>query len=283
VGRFIAVAIWLVVLGRAEASAATTRPCNAPCLQSARAEFRTCSTAATGSFKDGIDGCLERDHACVDACRSQRQDCRDDTGTGAALLGCDAQTQEAKDRCRSKFARGSMKLEHCIDRAQLAGFECQRAVRRTFRRSLRQCRRAFDPCARACGPGEPPLGSEPCKDEKRQTLQSALADCKTTFVTTSRACANRNGACIQDCATARQTCTAPTQATLAAALAACRTEEAAAVVACQATAGPGLQDCVTAAQADAFTCRDTAVAASGSGFAACTEQYLGCVAACPPS
>ena len=280
----LALAAWaLLALGGAPALAATTPLCNAPCLETARQENRACIAAAKERFLDGIDGCVERDHTCVNACRSRRQECREDTGPRAELLGCDSQTQQAKDRCRSKFTTGSRKLERCIDRAQLASFECRRTVRRAFRRPLRECRREFDPCAQLCGPGMPPLGSKLCRAEERQARRASVADCKTTFVATSRACAQRDGACIQACADTRQTCAAPTQATLDAALAACRTAEAAAVAACESTGGADLEQCITMAQADAFTCRDNAVEASGPGFAACTEQHLGCVAACPPA
>jgi hypothetical protein len=281
--RSIALAAWALAIAGAPAVTAAARLCNAPCLQTARAERRTCEAQAGASFLEGIDGCLERDHTCVNACRSQRQECREDTGADAELLGCVDQTQQAKDQCRSKFATGSKKLESCIDQAQLAGFQCRKAVRQTFRRQLRECRRAFDPCARACGPGVPPLGSRACKAEERQTLEASRAECNTTFLATSRACVNRDGACIQDCAATRQACNAPTQATLDAARAACRTQEAAAIAACQAAGGSGLQQCITTAQSDAFTCRDTAVDAATPGFAACTQQHLGCVAACPPA
>jgi len=281
--RSVALAGCVVVLGGAPAISGAARLCNAPCLQTARAERRSCEAQAGASFLDGIDGCLERDHTCVNACRSQRQECREDTGADAQLLGCVDKTQQAKDQCRSKFATGSNKLESCIDQAQLAGFQCRKTVRRTFRGPLRACRRAFDPCAQACGPGTPPLGSRVCKAEERRTLEAARAECKTTFVATSRACVNRDGACIQDCAATRQACNAPTQATLDAARAACRTQEVAAIAACQAAGGSGLEQCITTAQSDAFTCRDTAVDAAKPGFAACTQQHLGCVAACPPS
>ena len=62
-----------------------------------------------------------------------------------------------------------------------------------------------------------------------------------------------------------------------------RAQEVAAIAACQAAGGSGLEQCITTAQSDAFTCRDTAVDAAKPGFAACTQQHLGCVAACPPS
>ena len=282
--RSLACAAWaLLVVGAASSFAAMPPPCNAPCLENARGENRDCIAAAQESFRDGIDGCLERDHTCVNACRSLRQECREDTGRDAELLGCDLEAEQAKGRCRSEFPIGSRKRERCIDRAQLAAIDCRRTVRRSFRQELRQCQHGFDPCVETCGPGTPPDGSESCKDEERQALQAALADCKTTFVATSRACANRDGACIQDCADTRQTCASPIQATLDAALTACRTAETAAVAACQAAGGPDLEQCITTAQSDAFTCRDAAVDASVPGFAACTEQFLGCVAACPPA
>ena len=262
------------------------RPCSDPCFQAARGGRSECTSSANGVFLDAVDGCLERDHLCVDACRSLRQDCRDSTGTGAALVACGAELAARKEGCRQRFPIGSERRENCIDRAQLADFHCRRDVRRSFRRALADCRQAFDQCAEACGPGAPPGGAATCRAEGKAALQSHLADCRRTFRVTARACFNKDVTCVQDCADARTACGAPTQTTLDAALAACRMQEGAALAACQA-GNPGgsaaLDQCVTTARASAFTCRDAALQASAPGFAACAQQYVGCVRACPPA
>src|SRR5262245_29210029 len=122
--RLVTRSVLLVLIGL-PASAATPPPCNAPCLENARAESRACIAAAEEGFRVGIDGCLERDHTCVDACRELREGCREDTGRDAELLRCDLETEQAKDRCRSEFPIGSRGRERCIDRAQLDGIQCR--------------------------------------------------------------------------------------------------------------------------------------------------------------
>jgi hypothetical protein len=62
------------------------------------------------------------------------------------------------------------------------------------------------------------------------------------------------------------------------------TQESTELAACQAAnpgGGAALDDCVAAAQASAATCRGAALEASAPGFAACVEQYVGCVRGCP--
>ena len=49
--------------------------CTDPCLQQARADYRECNSSATGAFQESLDGCLERDHTCVDSCRWTRREC----------------------------------------------------------------------------------------------------------------------------------------------------------------------------------------------------------------
>ena len=95
----------------ATAPAATTRACSDPCLRAARGDFTACASSANGVFLDALDGCLERDHTCVDACRQQRQGCRGETGAGAGLAACDAEEDAAKQRCRDRFSIASKRLE----------------------------------------------------------------------------------------------------------------------------------------------------------------------------
>jgi hypothetical protein len=271
------------VAGLASA-ASTTRLCSDPCFQSAKAEFRACSSSATGAFHDALDGCLERDHECVQACRTRRQDCRDATGVGAGLVACRADLAARTAHCRNKFRLGSKQREDCIDRAQVDNFHCQNDVRRHFRRALLECHRGFGQCTDGCGPGGPPGGSKECRDAGRSAFEMVVADCHLTFQVTANACFNKDVTCVQSCADARDVCTAPTQAALESALAACLMQEVAALSACRA-ANPGggtpLDQCITAAQAAAATCRDDALDAAAPGFAACVPPYVSCVHGCP--
>src|SRR5262249_47313531 len=137
----------------AEPAPADDRLCSDPCFQAARADRRECTGSATGVFLDAVDGCLERDHVCVEACRSLGQDCRDSTGTGAALLACSAELVQRRQRCRDRHPIGSERGENCIDRAELAHVRCRREARWNFREALADCGRAFDDCTASCGPG----------------------------------------------------------------------------------------------------------------------------------
>lgn len=273
-----------LLVGATGALAAPTRPCSDPCVQAAKGGFVECKSSAQSTFHDAFDACIERDRVCVDACQSLRQDCRDATGLAAALLACDAETEAAKEECRSRRPVGSKLRERCIDRAHVRGFRCRRERRHDVRDARRDCRRAFPDCVDGCGVGGPPEGVAACRDEARAVLDAALASCVQNFRATAQGCLDRDITCVQDCADARQLCAAPTQSTLDAALTLCRMEEAAALAACAAAnpdGGAGLQDCTTGARASAFNCREAAIDAAGPGLAACAEDYVRCVASCP--
>jgi hypothetical protein len=266
------------------ASAATSRPCSDPCIQAAIVDFRECTLAAKGTFQDALDGCLARDRTCVDACRSQREDCRDGTGAAAGFAECALALDAEKERCRRTFPLGSKRREDCIDRAEVEAFRCRKGVRARTLRSLADCHRAFDQCAGGCLPGEPAGGTESCRAEAKAASKAALASCRQDLRVTASACVDRDVTCIQDCADARTLCSAPTQSALEAAVAACIAQERADLAACQAASpggGPALQQCVETAQANGFTCRNDALDAAAPGFAACAAQYVPCVRACP--
>ncbi|MGH7893920.1 MAG: hypothetical protein ACREQL_04580 [Candidatus Binatia bacterium] len=272
-----------VVFQMAVGTAATTRQCTDPCLQSARAEAKDCTSSASGAFQTALDGCLERDHECVDACRWNRQECRDATGIGGDLAACQLELAAAKADC-DRFPRGSKARIRCIDQAQIAGFQCRRRALRRVRREFRSCEAQFKQCADACEPGGPSGGVSACRSEAKAAFQSVVAGCRAAYQATASACIDKDLTCTQDCIDARETCNAPTQTTLDAALATCTAQEQTAVSACVAANPAGssaLQDCITTAQANAFTCRDAALEAAGPGFAACAGAYLSCVHGCP--
>ncbi len=274
-----------VALVASVAGAATTRQCQDSCLVSARAEAKDCASSASGAFVTAFDGCIAREHMCVDACREQRQECRDDTDLGTMLAQCQADLDAARAQCDATFRPGSKRWIVCVDRARIDGFECRRQARRTNRRQLLDCDKAFKSCVDACLPGQPPDGVGQCRSEARSAFKSTVADCRQIYQVTASACIDRDLTCTQSCIDARSVCSQPTQAALNAALAACASTLTAAVSTCVATnpsGSPALQQCITTAQANAFTCRDDAIAASMPGYAACGKAYIVCVHACPP-
>jgi hypothetical protein len=255
----------------------------------AQVGFHECASSASGAFQDTLDSCLARDHECVQACRWQRQSCRDDTGLGTERAACAMQRVADTARCRERFAlaprKARMRRAACIDHAQSKELHCRREARRRLRRGLAGCDRAFHHCAGACGPGEPPDGTRACREQGTAAFRAVVADCTLTFHVTANACLNKDGICVQECSDARGACTAPTEATLATALAACTAQEEMSVAACQAANPAGsspFQQCVTAAQATAAGCRDAALAAAAPGVATCVPPYVTCVHACPP-
>src|SRR5262249_40110980 len=156
-------------------------------------------------------------------------------------------TTAAKARCRIKFPPGSHRQELCIDRAQIAGFECRRDVFGQFRHALKDCLSAFGQCTGACLPGGPVGGIETCQADARAVLQADLATCKSVYVATASGCINRDVSCVQGCGDAREACNAPTNSTLLAASMACTATEKSAAAACAASNPAGsaaLQQCL---------------------------------------
>jgi hypothetical protein len=264
--------------------AATTRQCSDPCLSSARAERKDCITSASGVFLDAVTGCIERDHQCVDACRTKRQDCRNATSLGADLARCDLERDAATLQCRASFPLAPRRLAICVGRAQVAGFRCRLAASRALRAELKDCRSGFSACADACGPGGPPDGADTCRAEGKTALRDALGECKVAHRATASACIDKDLGCVQDCAQTREGCRGVAKADLDDAIAACTATRNTAVAACEAAnpgGGASLQACVDAALAAAFDCRDAAVEASLPSFSTCTATYVSCLRACP--
>ena len=274
------------LLSAATGLAANSRQCTDPCLQAARGALKECTSSAHGAFTDALDGCLERDHTCVDACRSMRQDCRDSTSVGPALAACGVELDARQAECRNSYPLAPKRRARCIYEAEVAAAQCRRRAFRHGRQELRDCRLAFQQCADACGPGGPLGGVDACKTEAKTATQSVLSGCRLTYQVTASACIDKDLTCTQGCVDAREACTAPTQATLDAAIQSCLTQEAAAIAACQAVnpgGGTAFQQCVTTAQASAATCRDAALMAAAPGVAACIPPYVSCVRGCPPA
>jgi hypothetical protein len=264
--------------------AASPPACSNPCLDAARGARKACVSSAGGVFVDLIDGCLERDRVCLDACRMEQRDCVAATDLDAALATCQQEEAAAKQRCHDTFPLGSRKWKRCIYHAEADGSRCRRHAGRDARAALKSCRAAFQQCAGACGPGTPPGGAEQCKQDAKAALAGLLGDCKSSFQLQVSACIDRDPVCVQACGDERTLCRAPVAAALQAALAACQAQRDAAIAQCEADnpgGGTALEQCVETAQANAFACNDAALAAAAPGFAACTSAWAACIQACP--
>lgn len=266
------------------APAAQSCTCSDPCLQASRATRKTCLSSAFGAFQVDVEGCLERDHICLDACRAEKEDCRNATGLGDALGSCVHQLVLDRADCRARYPLDSGKRERCIDRAQVKALRCRRQATSAVLDALRQCRRTFRQCALACAPGMPLDGIAACRDDAKEARQEAVADCQADFVVSASACIDRQASCVDTCNQERGVCVEPTQAAFEAAYAACTDTRNAAVAQCQADFPDdqtALAACIETAQATAFTCRDAALEASQPGIVACTSEWAKCIAACP--
>src|SRR5262245_14508798 len=123
-----------------------------PCIGDARQQFLESQTQCREDFQTAKDGCLNRDHACVEVCRAQRGVCVEATGIEAALEACNATTRAAKVTCRDQNPPDSKELDQCIDQAQVVGFQCRDGAREAALPALEECRDAFGGCARVCPP-----------------------------------------------------------------------------------------------------------------------------------
>lgn len=264
---------------------ALARVCSDACLEAARGDYRECRQAANAALLLERQLCLGRDPACVRACAAREQDCGDATGIGPAIEACLGQERAAVSACRTRFPlTESKKIEQCIDNARIAGFQCRNRARTGTAPELRRCRADFDACADGCGPGEPPRGSRLCERDARLARSAAVAACNQTANADKSACANKDATCVESCHDARDACNEPARAALASAIVACDAERRAAAASCEA-ANPGggavLDQCLENADTAAFLCRQAASRAQEPAFAACVQQYVGCVRACP--
>jgi len=266
------------------ASSAASCACSDPCLVASRSTRKSCVSSASGAFQSDLEGCLELDHACVDACRAERQDCRSATDLADEIAACQQALASDKATCGTRHRLGSRDWRRCIYRAETRSWRCTRDAPRMLRRALRACRRQFLVCTGACAPGVPPDGVAVCRQDAREARAQAVGQCQADFVLSASACIDRDAVCVDGCNGARSDCTAPVGAAFEAAYAQCTATRNAAVAACQAEfAGdqPALEQCIQTAQAAVFGCRDAALAAAQPGLTACTQTWAACVQACP--
>jgi hypothetical protein len=280
--RTLTVAWFLSLLGPAAALARN------PCIGEARQQVLECFAQCREDLQTAKDGCLNRDHECVEVCRAERGVCVEATGLEAAIDQCIAVVREAKQTCRSQNSPGSIGLDLCIDQAQVVGFQCRDAAREAARPALDACREAFGGCARACPPADPAtevLNPRQCRRDAKAAFKACKASCRETLQFQKDVCRNRDHDCVEACRAARDTCLDPVETDLETRVTQCRTARDAAIQNCRALFADGTleQDqCIDNAQVAAFQCRDEAQEAVRSGFVACSDAFRACAEACPP-
>ena len=260
-----------------------------PCLGEARQQFLESQAQCREDFQTAKDGCLNRDHECVDVCRAQRGVCVETTGLEAALEACNATTRAAKATCRQQNPPDSVALDQCIDQAQVVGFQCRDAAREAARPALDACRVAFGTCARACPPPDPPseiIDRAQCRRDAKTAYKSCKVTAREEFQFQKDACRNRDHDCVEQCRANRDACREPVEIQLAAATDQCRATRDAAVQNCRALFADGTAEqdqCIDNAQVSAFQCRDQAHEAARPGLEGCGDGFRTCAEACPPA
>ncbi len=140
---------------RACAAACPPADPNAPpvdvpaCKQAANDTYKTCKANCLEDYQVGKDACLNRDHACVETCRSNRDDCRQpvDTDLASAIASC--------NNARDNAIAGCNQDATCIENARVTAFECRDQAREDAAPSYAQCRSDFQACEQACPPPSP--------------------------------------------------------------------------------------------------------------------------------
>jgi len=126
----------------------------AQCKDTAKQSFRTCNANCLEDFQVAVDACLNRDHACVERCRADRDGCRQPIldQLNSDIAACNARRDSDIQNCKNIFPEGSPEQEQCIDNAQVQAFECRDQARENARPGLESCRQAFRSCVQQCPP-----------------------------------------------------------------------------------------------------------------------------------
>lgn len=259
-----------------------------PCVREAKQDAKDCSATCKEDFQTAKDACLNRDHACVEVCRANRSQCRLDTGFDAAIDACNELLESARAQCQPGEGR-----DRCIDDAQVHAFECRDSARELARPLLKQCRKDFRNCAKACpapDPATPVQDPKQCIGDAKKAANTCFAGCKEALQVAKDDCRNRDHACVEQCRAARHTCRQPVRDELSSDLDVCAGNRQSGVDDCESqfppprdeTAAIDFDQCVDGVQVTAFVCRDDAHEEARPGFVDCRNQFRDCVVTnCP--
>jgi hypothetical protein len=118
----------------------------AQCKLDAKAAAKDCKLACREERQVQRDLCLDRDHVCVEGCRSDRDGCRQpiEDQRDADIAACNATRDADLAACAGD--------PQCIEDARVAAFQCRDTAREGARPGIQGCRDAFHACAEACPP-----------------------------------------------------------------------------------------------------------------------------------
>lgn len=269
----VALGLSLVAVGAARAGN--------PCVGDAREQFTDDYAQCKEDYQVAKDNCVNKDHACVEACRAGREQCVIASGLPDDLEQCRTDLYAAKQTCRSNNPPDSSALDQCIDAAQVDAFVCRQDARRTAKPAIRACRTGFRACVQACpapAAGDPVVDKAACKKQARTDYLQCKQDAREAFQTQKDLCLNRDHACVEDCRAGRDACRQPIEDQLESDIATCNAARDITVQGCN-----GDQGCIDDANIAAFVCRDAAREAARPGFADCRDAFQTCATACPPA
>jgi hypothetical protein len=280
---FVALAALVLSLGARGASAEGI----GPCVADAARDYRECKGVCREDFQLTKDTCANRDHACVESCRADRQTCLQPVlaTLNGTLATIQASLDAARANCRTLYADGTPERDTCIDNAQVDAFQQRDAAREVAAPGIKACRRAFKTCVRTnCPPltvPDPPV-VHACKADARDVFEGCVADCLEGKQLAKDTCLNRDHACVETCRSTRTGCRQPFVDTLNGLLAQCAAARATAIDQCPPPGSPNRDSCVDQVQVIAFQCRDSARETVSGDLAACRQAFQTCAQACPP-
>lgn len=259
------------------------------CIDDAKIAFQECKGDCKETFQEAKDTCLNRDHACVEVCRAEREQCRIDTGFDGAIAACNATLAGAKQDCRELYGPGTSERDRCIDQAQVVAFQCRDGEREIHKPALKLCRSEFKACARACPPADPPSSADPvqCKIDAKNAYLTCKAGCIEDRQFAKDVCRNRDHLCMEGCREDRdEECLAPVLARLLSDIAGCNATRNGAIQTCEELYGEGTPErdtCIDNAQVAAFQCRDQKREDAKPDIAGCRQAFRTCAQGCPPA
>jgi hypothetical protein len=120
------------------------------CRADAAAAYVACIHECTEDFQFAKDSCRNKDHDCVEGCRTDRTACELPvrTALAQALAQCKADKEIAVGNCDPSDTT-------CITNALVVAFQCRDAAREAAKPGLTACRNAFQLCATNCPPAAP--------------------------------------------------------------------------------------------------------------------------------
>jgi hypothetical protein len=129
------------------------------CRIQAKTDFKTCRANCREDFQVAKDACHNKDHACVEQCRADRQTCRQPwvDQLNSDIAACNATRDSKIQTCHDLYPNPEQAtlLDQCIDNAQADAFECRDAARERARPHFEDCRAAFQSCVQECPPPPP--------------------------------------------------------------------------------------------------------------------------------